>query len=204
MRVFRYLRVSTTQQDTDAQLQIVTDYTSRTAPETAERIDLFDKKSGTIPWRERAIAGAIATAHPGDWLIVSELSRIGRSTADVLDFLAEATSTGLAVHCARGGMVLDSSITGKMLATMLALMAELERDMLSARTKEGLQAAVERGSILGRPRGPSKKHRLDRCKGEIMRLIGAGVSVPAAAKVLGTSDSTLRRYLQRLDDRSGK
>lgn len=197
MRVFRYLRVSTTDQDTAAQLQIVQAYTDRAAPAAAIIVDLQDSKSGTVAWQERAIAGAIASADAGDWLIVSELSRIGRSTADVLDFLAAAARAGLAVHLARGGTVLDSSITGKMLATMLALMAELERDMLSARTKEGLAAAVQSGKKLGRPTGPAKRHKLDRCKGEIMRLIGAGVSVPATARLLGTSTATLRRYMLR-------
>ena len=89
----------------------------------------------------------------GDRILVPELSRLGRSTLEVLDILKTAKDKGIAVYDAKGNLELNGdSVQSKVMATMFALFAELERDFISRRTKEALKARRKAGVILGRPK----------------------------------------------------
>ena len=90
----------------------------------------------------------------GDAVIVSELSRLGRSTLQILEIMKEAKEGGIAVHAVKGAWSLNGSMESKIVLTMLAMIAEIERDLISERTKEGLRARKEAGVRLGRPKGP--------------------------------------------------
>jgi DNA invertase Pin-like site-specific DNA recombinase len=111
----------------------------------------------------------------GSKLIVPELTRLGRSTLEVLEILKTAKEKGIAVYSVKERIELNGdSINSKIMATMLSLFAELERDFIRMRTKEALKARKAAGVKLGRPKWPGKS-KLDPHRDEIIALLKTGV-----------------------------
>lgn len=195
MTTFTYTRVSTNSQDKASQEIGIDNYMAKNAITTATSYN--EKCSGKIPWRERLIAEVFIDGRAGDQLIVSEISRIGRSIADVLNFLEVATSYDLKVIAVKNNIVFDGSLNSKIFATVLGLAAEIERDFIRLRTIEGMANARARGSIIGRPRGQAKTLKLDKTGEEIWKLHRAGVSKSAIARLLDVSRATVARWIKR-------
>ena len=138
MKIHVYYRHSTTAQDRRSQEhQVSTWLAARSLKATAT---YEDTASGTTRWQDRALNTALSHADSGDTIIVSEISRIARSTIGVLTFLQAAAQAEITVVAVRNGLTLDSSLPSKITVTILALCAEIERDLLSERTKAALDA----------------------------------------------------------------
>jgi DNA invertase Pin-like site-specific DNA recombinase len=99
-----------------------------------------EKISGTVPWKKRKIANVIDELDKGDTLIVSELSRIGRSMLEIMQVLSIALEKGINVYAVKGNWQLDQSIQSKIVAVVFSMAAEIERELISRRTKEALNA----------------------------------------------------------------
>ena len=153
MTNFVYLRVSTDSQDVKNQKFGVLDY-SHTQNLTPLKF-VEDTASGTTPWRERSIGSLLETGKTGDIIIVAEVSRLGRSILQVLEILEVAAGKGISVHIAKNRMVMDGSMQSTITATILGLVAQIEREFISSRTKEALQKRKAEGMVLGRPKGES-------------------------------------------------
>lgn len=191
-RIVAYLRVSTDKQDEASQRQIIG---GKIGAKGAEWVS--DTASGAKPWQERAIAGVLERSIRGDRIIVSEISRIARSTVGVLTFLQAAAEKGVTVDAVKSGILLDGSTASKIVVTVLAMAAEIERDLLRERTKAALDARKARGLPVGRQAGATgKKNKLDGRMGEIQPLLDAKVSHTAIARVLKVSRQTLYTFLQ--------
>lgn len=188
-----YLRISTDQQDRKSQLQIIADWQQA----TARAISTFhtDTASGSVQWEKRQIADLLAASEPGDCIVVSEISRIARSILGVLSFLAAASARQVEVVAIRSGIALDNSLSSKVVVTVLALAAEIERDLIRERTKAALAARRAAGLPLGRKVGSTTARKLEPKRTEIAQLLAAKVSKRAIARVLGCSPSTLYAYL---------
>ena len=106
-------------------------------------------------------------------MLVPELSRLGRSTFDVLEILKEAKGKGFSIYIIKDGFKLNGTIQSKIMSTMPALFAELEREFISQRTKEGLKAARAKGKQPGRPEDPGKS-KFDKYREEITALLRTG------------------------------
>lgn len=117
---------------------------------------IADTVSGKTDWREREVSQVLARAAPGDALVVAEISRLDRSTLQVLEIMQAAAGAGLAIHVVKNAMVMDGSMQSKIYATIFGLAAEIERDFISQRTREGLAPRKAEGAVLGRPAGPAK------------------------------------------------
>ena len=191
-----YTRVSTDKQTNQAQLEALQEAAPRW-PHTHLKI-IQETASGSTPWRQRQLANVLGAPHDTVTILTPELSRLGRSTLDVLDFLAECRKNAITVHALKGNFTVDDSMSSKVLTTILALTAELERDFLRARTKEGIATARAKGRAWGRPTGPAASHRLDPQTREIKRLLAAGVPKTSIARLLNVSRNTVYRYLDRL------
>lgn len=201
MKIIAYLRISTDKQDEASQRQIIADSLK------GEPLALFewvaDTASGGTPWQSRAIAGALASLSAGDTLIVSEISRIARSTVGVLTFLQAAAEKGVTVIAVKSGIRLDGSTASKIVVTVLAMAAEIERDLLRERTKAALDARKARGLPVGRQSGAlGKRNKLNGRMAEIQPLLAAGVAQAAIARVLGVSRQTLHTYLSNREESS--
>lgn len=160
-------------------------------------VDFVEEKiSGKISWRKRQIAALLENAQPGDTIIVSELSRLGRSMLECIEILSIATEKGLHIYAVKGNWRLDGTIQSKIIAMAFAIAAEIERDLISQRTTEALQARKQREMPLGRPKGVGKS-KLDPHRIEIEALLKNGSTKTWIAKKYQTTVGNLRHWMKQ-------
>lgn len=195
IKTIAYLRVSTAEQDNEKFQSHILKFANA---KHFGHVDFVEEKiSGKVNWHKRKIGELLNELGDGDRLIVPELSRLGRSTIEVLEILKTAKEKGIAVYDAKGNLELNGdSIQSKVMATMFALFAELERDFISQRTKEALAARKAKGIKLGRPRGPGKS-KLDKNKDEIVALLKTGVPKTKVARKYSVMTSTLYNWIKK-------
>lgn len=144
---------------------------------------------------ERKKVLALAQAREIDAILVTELSRWGRSTIDLIASLQELESYRVSL-IAMTGMTFDLATPhGRMLATVLAGIAEFERDLISERVRSGLAAAKARGKVLGRRKGERPKS--DRLAPKVMALVAEKRSYRWIARDLGISKNTVAAIVHR-------
>jgi putative DNA-invertase from lambdoid prophage Rac len=170
-RTFAYLRVSTTGQTTDNQLQEIAAAGFKVKP----RCVVTETISGNVATSQRrGFTRLLDRLEAGDVLVVTKLGRLGRNVMDVGSTVAKLAELGVRVHClALGGVDLTSS-TGKLTMNVINAVAEFERDLLIERTQAGLSRAKAEGKTLGRP--PSLA---DDRRSEVERRLREGGTVSA-------------------------
>ena len=146
---------------------------------------------------DREIGRLLETADAGDVLVAAEVSRLARSTLQVLELLQAAADRGVTVHIAKNRMVLHQSLPATITATILGLAAQIEREFISARTKEALARRKAAGLPVGRPKGRATKLMLDDRRAQIVDYLNKGVSKRSVAKILGCSPTTLYSWIRR-------
>ncbi|GEN04853.1 multiple promoter invertase [Acetobacter indonesiensis] len=144
---------------------------------------------------ERRKVMALAQAREIDAILVTELSRWGRSTIDLISTLQELESYRVSLIAITGMMFDLATPHGRMLATVLAGIAEFERDLISERVKSGLAAARARGKVLGRQKGERPKS--DRLAPKVLALVAEKRSYRWIARDLGISKNTVAAIVQR-------
>ncbi|MCK9521222.1 MAG: recombinase family protein [Syntrophales bacterium] len=195
MRTIAYVRVSTDRQDVENQRLEILKLANDLGLGRVEMVD--EVVSGRRPWRERSIAPILLNdLAAGDTLIVAELSRLGRSMLEIMEMLAHCAQAQIHVYAAKGGWRLDGSLQSKIVAMVLAMAAEIERDLISQRTRAALATRRAQGVQLGRPRGPGKS-RLDAHAVQIRELLDLGVPQKRIAKIHGTTEQNLAHWMTR-------
>ena len=194
MKTIGYLRVSTIDQDLEKNKADILHFVNEKRLNHVEWVD--EKVSGQIPWRKRKVAQVIDSLQPGDNLIVSELSRLGRSMLECMEILSICTGKKINVFSIKGGWTLDGSIQSKLIAMCFAMASEIERDLISQRTKEALAARKRSGLPLGRPKGPGKS-KLDQYKPEIEALLKNGSTQRFIANRYGSTEANLYNWMKR-------
>jgi len=192
-----YCRVSTADQSCDRQARDLRAFAKRGGYDV---VKIFKETgSGTkLDRAERKKIMALAQAREIDLVLVTELSRWGRSTIDLLGTLRELESWKVSV-IAMSGMTFDLSTPhGRMLATFLSGIAEFERDLISERVKSGLAAARARGRKLGRQ--PGQRPKSDRLTPKVVALVEEGRSYRWIARDLGISKNTVMDIVKRARD----
>jgi DNA invertase Pin-like site-specific DNA recombinase len=193
-KVIGYLRVSTQDQDLEKNKAEILSFANERKLGNVTWVE--EKVSGVKTWKKRELGNAVDSLAAGDWLIVPELSRLGRSTLDILEVLKVLREKGVNVYAIKGAWTLNGTIEAKIFVTMMALFAEIERDLISARTKEALKARKASGVKLGRPKGPGKS-KLDQYRPEIEALLKNGSSQRYIAKRYGSSEANLNNWLRK-------
>jgi DNA invertase Pin-like site-specific DNA recombinase len=193
-RTIAYLRVSTTDQDLAKNKFEILQFANDKGLGKVEWIE--ETVSGRVSWRKRAIAHVFDQLQTGDNLVVSELSRLGRSMLDCMELLSLAAQKGIYVYAIKGSWRLDNSIQSKIIAMAFSMAAEIERDLISQRTKEALAARKKAGLSLGRPKGVGKS-KLDQFRPEIEALLANGSTQKFIAKRYGTSKANLHRWIRK-------
>ena len=191
-----YLRVSTDQQDLEKNKSDILTLANSKRLGTVDWVE--EKVSGTKNWQERKLGEVFSTLNSGDTIIVSELSRLGRSTLQILEIMKEAKERDIAVHAVKGGWSLNGTMESKIVMTIFGMMSEIERDLISERTKEGLRAARAKGIKLGRPKGKGRS-KLDAHKPEIIALLRNGSTKSFIASRYGTSLANLFNWIKKND-----
>lgn len=149
--IYAYLRVSTAEQDEQNQRVGV----DAKAHELGLCIDKYyvDHVSGTTDPHERRLGRLLSRAKEGDVIIISELSRFGRRLFMLFRILENLLQKGVKVYSVKDGYALDNTLQSKVLAFAFGMAAEIERDMISQRTREALALRKQQGVRLGRPQG---------------------------------------------------
>jgi DNA invertase Pin-like site-specific DNA recombinase len=185
-QVFGYARVSTQEQDIKNQRYEILEYAGKNDLRITNWVEV--KVSSRKSTKERLIDTLLDKLNKGDTLIVAELSRLGRSVGQIAIIANTLVETGVQLICIKEGMKLNGSpdIQAKVMLTMFSLFAEIERDLISERTKAGLAKARTEGRLLGRPKGIGKS-TLDGNEEDIKELIRKGVGKASIAKIYEVS-----------------
>ncbi len=173
MKSIGYLRVSTAEQDLQKDKTVILYLANEKKLGTVVWAE--ETISGRVSWKTRNVAQVIDDLQSGDNLIVSELSRLGRSMLECMEILSVAFQKGIHVYAVKGNWQLDDSIQSKIIAMAFAMAAEIERDLISQRTKAALAAKKKAGVKLGRHRGPGKS-KIDPFRPEIEALLKNGAT----------------------------
>jgi DNA invertase Pin-like site-specific DNA recombinase len=193
-KTIAYIRVSTDRQDVENQrleiLKLANERGLGTVEFTEETI------SGRKSWRDRQLATVIDKLSKDDCLIVAELSRLGRSMLEIMEILSIATQRGIQIYASKGNWQLDGTMQSKIIAMVLAMAAEIERDLISQRTKAALRTKKAEGIRLGRRPGPGKS-KLDERKDEILELREMGVTKKRIAQKMGTTVGNLHHWMKK-------
>ncbi|MBI4356495.1 MAG: recombinase family protein [Gammaproteobacteria bacterium] len=193
-KTISYLRVSTIDQDLEKNKA---DILHLAHEKRLGKVKFVQEKiSGAIPWRQRKVGKVVNQLKKGDALIVSELSRLGRSMLECMEILSIAAQKGIRVYSVKGNWQLDGSIQSKIIAMAFSMAAEIERDLISKRTIEALRAKKAQGVTLGRPKG-SGSSKLDPVAPKIQTMLNKGATKRAIANRFSTTESNLYVWLKK-------
>ena len=195
MRTIAYLRVSTGCQDLGQQKLAILEY-ARQHRMTVD--DVVEVHGSTRRASQRAhVLDLIETLSPGDRLMVSELSRLGRSLGQILQIVDHLVQKGVRLVAIKEAIRLEGrqTLQTKAMLTLFGLFAEIERDLIAERTKEGLIAAKAQGKRLGRPKGAFGKSKLDGQEQAIPLLLRKHGSKASIARIVEVSPTTLQHFI---------
>ena len=195
-RVVGYVRVSSDRQTVKNQEHAIYEYChdkGLTLDETI-KISISSRKTP----KQRRIDELLEKLQEGDTLIVSELSRLARSVGQIAIIIDTLLNNQVRVICIKEDMDLNGErdIQAKTMITIISLFAELERDLISVRTKEGLARARAEGKLLGRPKGTLGKSQLDGKEEEIKRYLGRGVNKTNIARIFQVGWTTMDHFIR--------
>jgi DNA invertase Pin-like site-specific DNA recombinase len=193
--VIGYIRVSTEQQDVNNQRHEILEYAHRQGLRVDEFVEV--EVSSRRDSKARRIDELILRLEDGDLLIISELSRIGRSVVEIISIINELVEKNVWLVSIKQGMEVRGphDLQTKVMVTIFSLLAELERDMISERTKKALAAKKAQGVKLGRPTGSLGKSRLDAKIPDIIDLLQDKAPHAFIARRLKVSRTTLVNFL---------
>ena len=196
-KIVAYLRASTNKQDLNHQKLEILEFARKQQLNVSDFIEVTISSRKTS--RERRIDELLELLHEADTLIVTELSRLGRSTAEVITLVNALVERDIRLIIIKQNLdMYKHDMNSKIMITLFSLFAELERDMISLRTKEALAAKKAQGISLGKPKGTLQKSKFDKDVEKIKELVSYGLSASKIAKVLGYSNHlALNTYINK-------
>ncbi len=197
MKNIAYLRVSKQEQELNNQRLAILDYAHKNKIKIHEFVEI--RISTRRSPSDRGIDVLMEKLNPKDRLIVSELSRLGRSLGQIIQIVDNLIKEDISFLAIKENIVINGKkqdIQTKVMIALFGLFAEIERDLISERTKEGLAAARARGKLLGRPKGTLGKSKLDGNEEEIKELLKKQVSKASIAKIFEISRPALYSFIK--------
>lgn len=192
--IWGYIRVSTDKQDLENQRFEITHFATANGFTVDGWID--ETISGAKDYRKRALYPLMRRLKPGDRIVCAELSRLGRELMMIMEILRYCLDHGIEIWTHKDGYKLGNDIQSKVLAFAFGLSAEIERNLISQRTKEALARKRAEGVILGRPKGSKNaKTKLTGQDEAIRGCLAAGFSASATARKLKVHRLTLAKYI---------
>jgi DNA invertase Pin-like site-specific DNA recombinase len=195
-KIIGYIRVSSDKQTVKNQRLAILDYCDKKDLKVTDWIEV-NMSSRRTP-AQRRIDELLEQLQQGDTLIVSELSRLARSVGQIAILVDTLIKNSVRVICIKERIDLNGShdIQSKTMITMFSLFSEIERDLISIWTKEGLRRARAEGKLLGRPKGTTGKSKLDGKEDEIKKFLKGGINKTNVARYFKVSWSTLDNFIR--------
>lgn len=193
--VIAYLRVSTEKQFLANQKEEI----MRFAEKNGLSIDKWytETVSGSVSTKDRKLSELLKRMHPGDTLIVTEISRLSRTLLEIMTILNFCIKKQVVLYSTKEGYVFQDDINSKVLGFAFGLMAEIERNLISMRTKEALARRKQEGMTLGRKKGDTPKIKLLRANKRVLTK-ELGTTYSELAEKMGVSRTTLFRFMKTM------
>ena len=190
---YAYIRVSTDHQHVENQKHEINIFAQKKDIQINKWVD--ETISSRKPLTERKLGKLLKRLKKGDILIATELSRLGRNLLEVMGILQKCLEKDCQIWTLKENYRLGADIQSKVLAFAFSLASEIERQLISERTKNSLQRLKDEGKHLGRPYGFSYK-KLQKKHDKIKELLDKNVTKAEIARLMGCSWMTLHRYIK--------
>lgn len=200
--VYGYIRVSSDKQTVENQRFEIINFCEKEHLKIDGWIE--ETVSGTKSYDKRELGSLLDKVEKDDLIICSELSRLGRSLFMIMEILNHCMNKECRVWTIKDGYRLGDDIQSKMLAFAFGLSAEIERNLISQRTKEALARKKAEGVLLGRPKGKkSKKVKLSGKEEYILELRSQGVSLSEIARIYRVHRNTVSSFIKNINESLG-
>ena len=191
---YAYIRVSTDRQTIENQKFEILKKASANRVHIDEWIE--ETASGTKRADDRQLGILLKKMQSKDMMYITELSRLGRSLMEIMSILHDCMERDVRVVAIKEGYELGNNISSKVLAFAFGLSAEIERQLISQRTKEALERRRAEGGSLGRPKGSRNESvRLSGKQDAIRELLKNKVSISAIARIMGVNRQTVSSFI---------
>ena len=195
MSIIGYIRVSSQKQTLEHQHYEIEQFAKKNKIKINQWVE--EKVSSRKALKKRKLGSLLDSLQEGDVLIACEISRLGRSLLEVMRILETCLSKNCQVWTLKENYRLGNDIQSKVLAFAFGLAAEIERNLISQRTKSSLANLKASGKKLGRPFSTeSKKLKLSKSVNKIQQLLSKGFSKTEIAHKLNVQRSTLHRFMK--------
>ena len=193
--IYAYIRVSTDKQTVENQKFEILKYADKKKLQIDEWVE--ETVSSRKKLSDRLLGITLEKLKTEDILIVSELSRLGRNLMEVMSILHTCMDKNIKVHTIKENYELGDNINSKVLAFAFSLSAEIERQLISQRTKEALARKKSEGVKLGRPKGSlSKKTKLSGKEEVIKELLSKEIGYAGIGRILGVNRLTVKNFVE--------
>jgi len=195
-KTIAYLRISTDKQDMGAQRLACLEYANQQGFQIDQFVEVQMSSRKSI--KARQLDTLLDDLDKGDRLLVAELSRLGRSIGQIVQLVDQLVKKSVTLVAIKESIILDGkpTINTKVMYTLFGLFAEIERDLISERVKEGVAAARAKGKLVGRPKGRIGKSRLDGKEDEIKEYLAKDIPKTTIGKLLGVSRGTIDSFIK--------
>jgi DNA invertase Pin-like site-specific DNA recombinase len=191
---YAYIRVSTKEQNLENQKKVISE---------KYKIEKWieEKKSGTTDYHKRSLGFLINLLNKDDTLVITEISRLGRSLTMIFNIISELQNKGVRIIAIKNNFDLNPKIKNDIVSQVLlfafGLSAQIERDLISERTKMGLSVAKEKGKRIGRQKGEVVYNvKLRKYQNEILKKYNNGESINSLAKYYNVMWSTMKKFIE--------
>ena len=196
MANYGYIRVSTDKQTTENQRFEIVKFAAAQGIDINKWID--ETISATKPLGKRKLGELLSKVDRGDIIVASEISRLGRNLMQVMTILHHCMNVGARVWTVKDKYRLGDDIQSKVLAFAFGLSAEIERNLISQRTREALARIIAQGKTVGRPKGQANcKLKLTAQTMHVQKLLAKGKSKSAIARRLKVDRKTLATFIKK-------
>lgn len=197
MAVIGYIRVSSNKQTVEHQRFEIENFAKKEQIKINKWVE--ETISSRRPLTKRKIVEVMNEAQDKDIIISCEISRFGRSISEVLHILEVFLNRGCQVWTIKENYKLGNNMQSKIVACIFGLAAEIERNLISERTKSSLANIRASGKKLGRPmKSENKKLKLSKNQEKIKLLLNKGFSKSQIARMMGVQRTTLRRFIEKI------
>lgn len=194
--VIAYLRISTAKQVLDNQRNEIESYSLKQSIVIDKWVT--EVVSGKKKQSSRKLGRVLNSMKGGDTLLVTEVSRLSRTLTDIMVIMEKCVRKGIVLHCIKEGYTFDDTINSKVLCFAFGLVAEIERKLISLRTKEALALRRAEGVTLGRRKGscPKMAH-LENNKAKITILISSGETIASVCRQFNVCRDTFLTFARQ-------